>query len=70
MNGIEGPVRRRILWAMEENQAAQEKLLLLVPGLEIDRALWEEITRHMANVQSHLGNIVGYLPGQEGSKGA
>ncbi|SRR5216683_8043167 len=60
-----GNVRRRIKWAAQGNEAATNKLLTLLSGLEFDRALWEEITQHMADTQSHLRNALGYLPDSE-----
>src|SRR5579859_481516 len=55
-------IRRRILWALKDNQDAMDKLLILLAGQSYDRALWEEISGHLADAQSHLNNGLSYLP--------
>jgi len=55
-------IRRRILWALKDNQDAMDKLLTLLVGESYDKALWEDISRHLADAQSHLNNGLSYLP--------
>jgi hypothetical protein len=58
-------VRSRTEYAVKDIEAVSAKLLSLLIGVEIDRSLWEEITLHLADCQSHLGNALDRLPENE-----
>ena len=53
-------VENRITWAQEEQQSATAKIYDLCSGMEglKDNPQWQEITRHLADCQSHLTNAL------------
>ena len=59
-------IRKRLEWALHDNKATIDKSLRLLSELgplsEEQRALWVEITEHMANVESHLQNAFPRVP--------
>ena len=56
-----GRVQKRLEWAKIDNQVAVNKLLTLLEGVPVDRELWVDITRHLADTQSHITNAQGLL---------
>lgn len=61
---IQQQIRRRLGWALTDQREALAKLYAL-PSLKItpeDRTDWVEITEHLANVESHLVNMIARVP--------
>ena len=61
---IQQQIRHRLEWALTDHRDALAKLYAL-PSLKItseDRATWIEITSYLANVESHLDNILARVP--------
>jgi hypothetical protein len=59
-------IRHRLLWAQEDIKAIREKSLelmsMLGPFDERQHALWEEVTLHIANADSHITNALQRVP--------
>ena len=52
-------VQVRLEWALEDHKATTEKIYTFVSGENRDdKALWFEITKHLANTESHLKNVL------------
>lgn len=61
---IQQQIRRRLEWALTDHREALAKLYAL-PSLKItpeDRATWTRVTSYLANVESHLVNMIARVP--------
>lgn len=61
---IQQQIRHRLEWALTDHREALAKLYAL-PSLKItpeDRATWTLITSYLANVESHLVNMLRRVP--------
>ncbi len=66
---IEKQVKNRITWALEEQCATRERVYNLFAGTEgiSDNPEWRELTRNLADCESHLVNALRRFPDKENS---